>query len=81
VLEPDGEPQVARRPRYGTCHRCGWKGPVAKVSRRERRNLEIGRSFGRLCDECVSDLLGAQDATATGVKAGKLKAVRNRHVA
>ncbi len=46
----------AAQARSGTCHRCGWKGPVAKVSRRERRTLDTGMTYGRLCAECTADV-------------------------
>ena len=66
--------------RYGTCHRCGWKGAVAKVGQHDRKLLKTGRTFGRLCDECVSDLLGAETPAGTA-KPIRRKFARNRHVA
>jgi len=78
VFDPEPESRGARRRQYGTCHRCGWKGSVVKVKRSDRKRLNSGRAFGRLCDECVDDLLNSQVA---GMKAGKLRFGRNRHVA
>lgn len=46
-----------RKQRSGACHRCGWKRPVSKIGRNDRRRLQTGRSFGRLCDECIDDLI------------------------
>lgn len=72
--------QDGGRHRYGTCHLCGWKGAVAKVGRRDRKRLKTGRTFGRLCDECVSDLLGTETASGEA-KPTQRKFVRNVHVA
>jgi hypothetical protein len=47
----------SHRHRRGVCHRCGWRGSVAKVGRRNRALLRTDRACGRLCDECVEDLL------------------------
>ena len=46
-----------RTHRPGVCHRCGWSGLVFKPSRADRRRLKIGRTFGRICDECAASLL------------------------
>ncbi len=67
--------------RYGTCHRCGWKGSVARVKRRDRKLLNIGHDYGRMCEECIHDLLGPQVEQNEREKAGKRRSVRNRHVA
>ena len=40
----------------GRCHRCGWRCPVSRVSRTDRRALGIRHSFGRLCESCRADL-------------------------
>lgn len=69
-----------RKRRYGTCHRCGWKGSVARVDRHDRKRLRTGRTFGRLCEECASELLETQ-ALPGEAKPGRRKFVRNRHVA
>jgi hypothetical protein len=81
VLDPEHGNERVRRWRYGTCHRCGWKGPVAKVGRQDRKRLLTGRALGRLCDACINDLLRRQAAPAGQTKFGRLKASRNRHVA
>jgi hypothetical protein len=69
--------------RNGTCHRCGWSGPVAKVRRSQRAKLQVGHQYGRLCDDCLNDLVQARtrsghDGTAMPAR---LQAVRDRHVA
>jgi hypothetical protein len=46
------------RERPGTCHRCGWRGMVSTVRRRERKHLPSGQSFARLCDDCLHELVG-----------------------
>ncbi len=46
-----------QRHRDGVCHRCGWSGSVAKVGRRLRAHFRTSQVYGRLCDECVQDLL------------------------
>jgi hypothetical protein len=51
-----------RRHRFGVCHRCGWTALVSKVGREDHRRIGIGRAFGRLCDDCFDDLLGAPSA-------------------
>jgi hypothetical protein len=60
VVEPLGQRKEAGKQRFGTCHRCGWKRPVSAVDRNERKQLEIGRTYGRLCNECRADLLASQ---------------------
>jgi hypothetical protein len=45
-----------RGPRPGVCHRCGWRGNVSHVVDRRRSLFTIGHSFGRLCEECATDL-------------------------
>jgi hypothetical protein len=56
---------------------------VGKVRRGDRRYLASGRAFGRLCDECVTDLFRGQTALrhTPGVGHVKLTVVRNRDVA
>jgi hypothetical protein len=51
-----------RKQRHGVCHRCGWAGPVSNVGRADRKCMRTGRAFGRLCDDCVHDLLDQQSA-------------------
>lgn len=73
----------ANKRRYGVCHRCGWAGEVSRVTRQLRKRLQIGRSFGRLCDDCFKDL-HHPPSTGAGTHAGqrrKLKANRQRDVA
>ncbi len=57
MVDPAERTNNFHRHRYGVCHRCGWKGSVAKVGRHERALLGTNRTYGRLCDECVADLL------------------------
>ena len=56
---------------------------VGKVRRGDRKYLASGRAFGRLCDECVTDLFHGQTALRDGPGLGhvKLTVVRNRDVA
>lgn len=62
------------RSRRGVCHRCGWKGSVTKLARRERARLGT-KEFGRLCSDCVGDLVRIASAP---VKApmGQIRAIR-----
>jgi len=46
-----------QRHRHGVCHRCGWSGSVTKVGRRLRAQFRTSQVYGRLCDECIQDLL------------------------
>jgi hypothetical protein len=77
-----------RGQRQGVCHRCGWPGIVGEVRGRDRRTLKTGRRFGRLCQECVNDIVRAQPVfrstySVAAVKAGRTtaKAGRIRQVA
>jgi len=56
---------------------------VGKVRRGDRKYLASGRAFGRLCDECVTDLFHGQTAlrNSRGVGHVKLTVVRTRDVA
>ena len=81
MLDPDRKRVGIRGRRYGACHRCGWKGPVGRVSRQARNRLQSGREFGRLCDDCVDELLRPGTASELAPKMGRLKSTRNRHVA
>jgi hypothetical protein len=65
------------------CHRCGWKGVVGRVRRRERKHMQSGRAYGRLCQECVADLVRAGSAARTPQGSGlvRLTVVRDRDVA
>jgi hypothetical protein len=82
MTEQEGTGEL-RKQRNGICHRCGWKGPVSKVSRHDRKQLNTGRSFGRLCSDCIEDLLKHQSATTANQasRKPKLRAVRHRDVA
>jgi len=74
---------AAKKHRPGVCHRCGWAGAVSRPSRRQRQQLRIGRSFGRLCDDCLKDLV-RHPSSAVAPQAGqgrKRETVRQRHVA
>jgi hypothetical protein len=53
------------------------------VRRGDRKYLASSRAFGRLCDECVTDLFHGQTALRdkTGTRHVKLAVVRNRDVA
>ena len=73
---------VVRRRGYGVCHRCGWRGNVGKVRRRDRKYMLSGRSFGRLCDECVVVLLQGHPSRQHPQKVGsRLTVVKDRDVA
>ncbi len=80
-MDPADGTTGAPKQRYGVCHRCGWKGPVAKVGRRQRKQLNTGRIFGRICDDCVNELLNQNASPAGQKKPARLKSVRNRKVA
>jgi hypothetical protein len=58
----DGIALQSRGQRPGVCHRCGWRGIVGTLHRRDREILGSGQHYGRLCQECVSDLLHAAPA-------------------
>lgn len=73
----------AKKHRHGVCHRCGWASQVSRVTRQLRKRLQIGRSFGRLCDDCLNDL-EQHPSTAAGRQTGqgrKLRSNRQRDVA
>jgi hypothetical protein len=80
VVDHHWERGTASGQRSGTCHRCGWRGMVSTIGRRQRRRLGTSE-FGRLCDECVSDLLAAKAAPELQPVPSKRRFVRNRHVA
>jgi len=81
VIQPEDGTTGAGRASSGVCHRCGWRGPVAKVGRADRKRLHTGRTFGRLCDDCVNDLLHQQDGSVNQRKPARLRSVRHRDVA
>jgi hypothetical protein len=65
-----------RGQRQGVCHRCGWVGIVGEVHGRERRILRTGHRFGRLCEECVNDVLRAQPVFRSTYSIAAVKAAR-----
>jgi hypothetical protein len=72
--------QELRGQRQGVCHRCGWAGTVGAVRGRDRRILKTGHRFGRLCQECVNDIVRAQPVfrstrSVAAVKAGRIRQV------
>jgi hypothetical protein len=56
---------------------------VGKVRRSDRKYLTAGRSFGRLCDDCVTDLFLGQTALRDPQSGRhvKLTVVESREVA
>ena len=58
----DAEKLKARNHIDGVCHRCGWRGHVMRVGRSDRGMLGASRTFRRLCNDCVDDLLRAPGA-------------------
>jgi hypothetical protein len=43
-----------QKQRPGVCHRCGWRGSVGKVHRRDRRFAMSANDYARLCDDCIT---------------------------
>ena len=71
-----------RKPRPGTCHRCGWRGMVSRVSRHERQELGIDHSVSRVCKECTTDLhMTRKRGMTVQPHYGYLTPVRSRNVA
>jgi hypothetical protein len=71
-------------PRYGVCHRCGWKGPVTKIHVTTRIVQPSVRGYGRLCADCRILLLHEHVPFLPSHKAGhlaELETKRYRHVA
>jgi hypothetical protein len=80
----DGEyAGVLYKQRQGTCHRCGWKGTVSKVGRSDRKRLQTGRQYGRLCPDCASELVQAKHSGGTAAQAppSNVRAIRDSDVA
>jgi hypothetical protein len=71
------------RQTVGACHRCGWRGPLSKVTRQDRKRLALGRTYGRICRDCALDLSISAISDDTSVRTGTatLKAVHDRDVA
>lgn len=82
-MSPGDRVSMTRKRVPGVCHRCGWGGFVTKVRRRDRKLLRIGRTYGRLCQECCHDLLVNRSASegTKGVGGGRLKGIRESDVA
>ena len=82
-MSPDDGTGHLYKERHGACHRCGWKGPVSKVGRHDRKRLHVDRSYGRLCADCASELLRHQSARPAhqAAQKTKLKLHRDRDVA
>jgi hypothetical protein len=54
---------------------------VGAVSGRDRRILKTGHRFGRLCQECVNDIMRAQPVFRSTYSVAAVKAGRIRQVA
>ena len=54
-----------RHMRHGTCHRCGWAGPVGTLARHDRRHLSNVAQYRRLCADCAIDLRKATEGPRT----------------
>ncbi len=63
----DAEDFKLQKHSSGVCHRCGWRGPVVKVGRRDRTLLHTSKGCRRLCDDCVDDL--SRNRRSTGAVA------------
>jgi hypothetical protein len=74
---------ILRKQRHGVCHRCGWRGNVGKVLRRDRRRLVSSNSYGRLCEECVAVVFHGQSTLrdVRGIGHVRLTVVQDRDVA
>jgi hypothetical protein len=53
-----------RKQRSGVCHRCGWTGLVGRVPTCVRLSTPSRGAYGRLCEECVADLINSQPTRA-----------------
>jgi hypothetical protein len=63
-----------QRATYGTCHRCGWTGQVSRVGRGDRKLLNVGWAYGRLCSQCTTDLMRlAREPRAEGSKRSRVR--------
>ena len=62
----------------GVCHRCGWDGPVCQIPLTDLRHLKSAVAFGRVCDECASELFSPRCSprVAAGPTCTDLKVVR-----
>jgi hypothetical protein len=50
---------------FGTCHRCGWRQEVSRVTCADRLRFEMNRDYGRLCEECRRDLAAIREHEMT----------------
>lgn len=73
--------QSSRKQKVGVCHRCGWSGPVQRVTRSIRSELHIGHQYGRLCADCMHDLAVGRSAPDHPVTRHKVSALKSRNVA
>jgi len=80
VSSQEGSGRIRKR-RPGVCHRCGWAGSVSKIGRADRRRMKTGRAFGRLCDDCVDDLLDQRSAGVRLPIPRRTRLLRRRDVA
>ena len=72
----------AQRARPGTCHRCGWSGPVSRVPVRTRRASGLDHSIRRICTECAVDVrVPSGSPVAVGHHVNLLAPDRTRDVA
>lgn len=70
VTRPMKRTSSGHRTHEGICHRCGWRGPVARVRRSIRTHLNMGRKYGRLCSDCI-DHLGTVKASSRSMATTK----------
>jgi hypothetical protein len=62
-----------RKPRPGVCHRCGWRGLVGKVSRRDRRFSVVAHDYARLCEDCTTVVVQGGTTARVDHGAGHVK--------
>jgi hypothetical protein len=80
VNEEPGSIEV-KRVRTGSCHRCGWKSAVERVTRHERRQFKTTLKYRWLCTECVGELALRRSPVDDGKAMPRLRAVPDRKVA
>jgi hypothetical protein len=56
AMSDGNDSKVSSKEFQGACHRCGWRGPVSRVSAADRKSFGTGRAYGRLCTECIGEL-------------------------
>ena len=79
--KPESTARGGRKQRYGTCHRCGWRGSVVRVTRRDRKRSLGDRTFTRLCEDCVDELLGRHGTPEGQSRLVRRRSIRHRDVA